>query len=617
MMKKKNILTSIIALVAVGTVALAPLLTARGDTNAAVTYLQGKTANPWISMALAAAGQSPNVDYLKTTNPASAIEAEAPILALTAAGKDPRMFPNRDLVAALKSFASGGQIGDATLVNDDVFGILALSSAGVASSDAAITGSKSFLLAHQNADGGWSFSVSGTSDTNTTAAAIMALLEASASAGDQPIANAVAYLKSSQDADGGFPYAPGGAATSDASSDAWVIAALNKLGIDPTMWTKGANDPLAHLRSLQAPAGFVAYQVGSAEDSFTPTTTAYAVIALLGKTFPVGKITATAAATVKVSFRIEGAASEICAGTVDAVTALDVVKNAASLCGYTYHITNMSFGQYLDQIGSDTAAGMTGWLYLVNTASPSVGAADYALASGDDILWYYGDFSWLPTRLSLAAANASSAVPVGVMVQAYVSGTWLGLSGATVRAGSSTATTAADGTATLSLQDGAYRAFAEKTGYVRSGQAALVVGNTTQTSLGLTATIGQGSGSSPGGGGGGGSLAGGGGAVSFSIEPQGGGSSLGFGSVAPGAVATKPFTLRNQGTARLVVTTSVTGDDVFRSYLQIDHAVWRRYGVTLEASSTKSAEAELSVPSFYVGSGAKSGTLIIWATPVQ
>jgi hypothetical protein len=608
-MQQKKVFPIVIVIVMV-VASLAPFLRVRGDTSAALGYLESKTANPWVTMALVAAGQSPSVDYLKATNPTTAISAEAPMLALTAAGKDPRTFPDRDLVAALKSFVSGGQIGDATLENDDIFGILALSSAGVPPTDAAITGAKSFLLAHQNADGGWSFSVGGTSDTNTTAAAIMALLEAGASAGDQAVTNAVAYLRSAQNADGGFPYAPGDGAASDASSDAWIIAALDKLGVDPATWTQGANDPLMHLRSLQAPAGYVQYQAGSGEDSFTPTTTAYAVIALLGKTLPVGKITTP---PVTVNFRIEGSSAELCAGTVSAVTAMDVVKNAAAACGTTYHITNTAYGPYLDRIGSDAAAGMTGWLYLVNAVSPWVGAADFALAGGDDVVWYYGDFSWLPTRLTLAASNASSGVSVGATVEAYASGAWSGLAGATLYAGSSTVTSDASGHADLALADGTYRVFAEKTGYVRSGQQFLAVGNVSQASLDLTATIGEGTSTGgPSGSGSGGSSSGG--AVAFSVD-VGGGSSLGFGSVAPGATAVKSFAIRNQGTSRVDVRTTVTGDDVFRSYLQLDHVPWNRYQVVVESSSTKSAEAELPVPASYVSSGVKNGTLILWATP--
>ena len=45
----------------------------KGDVEEAVTYLQNKGANPWVTMALVAAGKNPSVEYLKNTAAGSVI----------------------------------------------------------------------------------------------------------------------------------------------------------------------------------------------------------------------------------------------------------------------------------------------------------------------------------------------------------------------------------------------------------------------------------------------------------------------------------------------------------------------------------------------------------------
>ena len=364
---------------------------ARGDVQEAITYLEGKQQNSWITMALAASGKNPSVEYLKTANTESALSLEAPILALVAAGKDPRTFPNTDFVAALKGFVAGGQIGDVGLVNDDIFGVLALIAGGDPETSAEVQASLAFLLANQNTDGGWSYGVGGSSDTNTTAAGIMALRAAGKAISDANIQKAIAYLKAAQNSDAGFPYNPKSpyGTSSDASSGAWVVSAIYALGESPNSWSKGGATPLSHLASLQKSGGFFINQEGAGETSFTPTETAYALIALLGKWYP---ITRTLADAPLAEYKIQNETAIICEGEVRAWNALEIVKNAAGTCGITYEIEETSFGPYLKKINTDVAEGMKGWLYAVNMEMPSVGAADYALQDGDDVLWRYGNW---------------------------------------------------------------------------------------------------------------------------------------------------------------------------------------------------------------------------------
>ena len=361
--------------------------------SSAVAYLKGQTVTPDITMALVAAGESVDVAYLKDFFGDTAISYAKPMLALTAAGKDPRLFPDEDWVAKMKSFADDTQLGSPDQVNDDIWGILALISAGVSTDDSVVQKSKSFVLSNQNSDGGWAWNTGGPSDTNDTAVAIMALLETGISRSDTVIQNAISYLKAAQNDDGGFPYDPVSifGTDSDANSGAWVIMAINKVEGDPASWTNKNNNPVGHLLSLQDTDGGFWWMEPPA-DFNNKGATADAVIALTGNSYPIGTTSSGGLGEAEVSFRIEGSTAQICKGAVEASTAMDVVINAADECGYAYVIQETSFGSYLSQINDDAAKGLSGWLYRVNFILPSIGAADYVLTREDTVLWYYGEF---------------------------------------------------------------------------------------------------------------------------------------------------------------------------------------------------------------------------------
>ncbi len=266
------------------------------DINAAlakaVAFLQNQELSPDVAMALMAAGQSADISFLKTFSGDSAISYAKPILAITAAGQDPRTSTDEDFVAKMRSFTTDVQLGDPSLLNDDIWGILALRSAGVPASDSVIQNSKAFLLQNQNADGGWAWDVGGTSDTNDTAAAIMALLEAGMTENDSAVQQARQYLKEAQNSDGGFPYDPQSpfGTDSDGNSDAWVIMAIHKLGENPEAWTKSPENPIEHLLSLQDEDGGFWWVAPGTSEWNNKGATADAVIALSGKSFPVYSI---------------------------------------------------------------------------------------------------------------------------------------------------------------------------------------------------------------------------------------------------------------------------------------------------------------------------------------
>ncbi len=103
-----------------------------------------------------------------------------------------------------------------------------------------------------------------------------------------------------------------------------------------------------------------------------------------------------AALAARVSVRVEGKTLSIFGALetrfeagANALLALD----AASLRGeFHYHVTQSSFGPYVDQIGRHPAGGANGWTYKVNGVSPPVGADKYELKDGDRVLWYWATF---------------------------------------------------------------------------------------------------------------------------------------------------------------------------------------------------------------------------------
>ena len=103
-----------------------------------------------------------------------------------------------------------------------------------------------------------------------------------------------------------------------------------------------------------------------------------------------------AALAAQVSVRVEGRTLSIFGGLEsrfeaggNALTALDT----ASLRGeFYYHVTQSSFGPYVDQVGRHPAGGTNGWTYKVNGVSAPVGADKYELKDGDRVLWYWATF---------------------------------------------------------------------------------------------------------------------------------------------------------------------------------------------------------------------------------
>ncbi len=558
-----------------------------------ISYLLNRPQDAWVTQGLAAAGQTNlNLSYLASFQGTSANDYSKTILALVAANEDPYNYNGTDFVAALEDYEQNNQIGDPALLSDDFWAVLAFRSSGKAVSNTFVVNSKNFILDGQNADGGWSYAVGGSSDTNDTAAAIMALLDAGLTSSDAIIQSAVSYLHSQQNPDGGFSFTLGG--ESDSGSDAWVIAALNKLGEDPLTWIQGVNNPTSHLQSLMLADGSFTW-VASNPVSNT-LMTAYAAVALSDSYYPVEYLTPPSSNPLLHHLRIEGQNGTYCDEEIEATTALNIIENGASVCGYTYVIEQTTFGPYLTTINSEVASGMSGWLYRVNWLSPQVGAADYQLLAGDEVLWYFGEWGILPLRISLSASQVAPDESVIVTVEYFNETSWQVLGDATVYANGQTYQTNDVGQVSLTFsQVGSYEIYAEKSGYIRSPRLDLLVGSGLSQVVNLTVNV-----NNPGGAGNN---------LSFLVNVA----ALNFGTLTPGNSTTTAVTITNSGNVSLYLEATVSGDNLFRENLALNQQSWEDYSDNVNASEVKAVEVRLTVPSNFTGSGQKQGTLIFWA----
>jgi len=249
----------------------------------------------WTAIGLAAAGHDPAgvrrgghsvLDSLRAevSTLAGLGDAERTILAASACGASAYSFAGRDLVAeVLRARDSDNSFEQ--LVNLTAFAIFALRAVGHSSSFPAIRDAAGWIERQQNSDGGFGFGAHGSpSDVDDTGAALQALADAGARNGGV-LGAASGYLIRSQNLDGGYPQQYGG--ESNAQSTAWAVQGLIAGRHNPnTVRRRGSRSPIGYLESLLAPGGSIRYSRTGAQ---TPVwVTAQALIALAGKTFPVG-----------------------------------------------------------------------------------------------------------------------------------------------------------------------------------------------------------------------------------------------------------------------------------------------------------------------------------------
>ena len=196
-------------------------------------------------------------------------DLERRIMALEALGIDPYAAPGSPVDALAAAF-DGAQVGDASLVNDDIFALFPLTHAGYASTDPMIEAIVSFVLSKQRANGSWENSV------DLTAAAIQALAPFSSRPGvAEALSKAERFL--------GFRHDDSGTFGSSSFSLSWVLQAIAARGQTPDDWKKSGITPLGYLGVLQQEDGGVEPLSASADTRVWATS--YAVPAALALTW--------------------------------------------------------------------------------------------------------------------------------------------------------------------------------------------------------------------------------------------------------------------------------------------------------------------------------------------
>ena len=122
--------------------------------------------------------------------------------------------------------------------------------------------------------------------------------------------------------------------------------------------------------------------------------------------------------TTTVNVRIEGKDSTIWTGDVtfssssitatsgktcyyNEPTALGALDEADKIAGFGY-VADDSWGfVYISEIAGEPPIGWDGWMYRVDYVSPMVGAGEFTLYGGEDVLWYFGAYGAPPLKIDL------------------------------------------------------------------------------------------------------------------------------------------------------------------------------------------------------------------------
>jgi energy-coupling factor transport system substrate-specific component len=244
----------------------------------------GAEMTSWAMLALGAAGRNPldvtasgksPVDFLRSH--ANEIEDAGDIartvLALEAAGADPRQFAGENLVKRL--LAQRRQNGSyqgwpAT----SAYAVLALRAAGANDATARTV---EWLRKVQGKDGGWGNEPGDAATAEVTGAALQVLTPGS-DASDR----ALSYLRDAKRPNGGF--APGNNLAANAQATAWASQGLLAAGKGPAAFGPGKSS-FAYLRDLQADDGHFLQAPG--EEGSPVWVTADAIVPLAGDHLPI------------------------------------------------------------------------------------------------------------------------------------------------------------------------------------------------------------------------------------------------------------------------------------------------------------------------------------------
>ena len=230
----------------------------------------------WAAIAFAGGGagdaKSKLAQYFIANPPVleSITDYERHAMALQALGINPySAATSSDYITPIVNAFDGTQVGDASLVNDDIFALFPLLHAGYGASDTIIQKTSAFIISRQAANGSWEGSV------DMTAAAIQALSLVRQLPDVLPaIVKATDYLHAKQQANGGF---------GNSFATSWAQQAIAAISDSQINWIQGYSSPQYYLATLQQTDGGV--EPASANMHMRVWATEYAIPGVTGKTW--------------------------------------------------------------------------------------------------------------------------------------------------------------------------------------------------------------------------------------------------------------------------------------------------------------------------------------------
>ncbi len=227
----------------------------------------------WAAIALASADPSPAQEHVRAyllsrVAPLSSItDYERHAMALLALGIDPYTGTGTDYITPIVAAYDGTQIGDPSLVNDDIFALFPLPKAGYDADSDIIQHTIAFILAKQRADGSWEESV------DLTAAAIQALAPFDSMQGvPDVLSKAKKYMHDARRPDGNW---------GNSFQASWVVQALHTLNVPLSSWIQDGKSPMSALASMQENDGGI--EPVTSSEATRIWATSYAVPAALAR----------------------------------------------------------------------------------------------------------------------------------------------------------------------------------------------------------------------------------------------------------------------------------------------------------------------------------------------
>ncbi|MEI6478881.1 MAG: hypothetical protein WCO18_01165, partial [bacterium] len=190
-------------------------------------------------------------------------------MAMLALGSNPYSDGTENYIQKIVDSFDGNQIGNPSLFNDDIFGIITLLSSGYDPTDEIIQRPAQFIISKQSSNGEWD-------SVDLTGAAIQALsLVQNVPGASSSISKGLTFLKNYQANDGGF---------NNPASTSWAVQGMTAANLDPSSFINNGKDPFDYLASTQLSDG----SIGTTTDSIDNRiwNTSYTIPAVAKDTWP-------------------------------------------------------------------------------------------------------------------------------------------------------------------------------------------------------------------------------------------------------------------------------------------------------------------------------------------